>query len=69
MWCPAPQVNYATGDSFIRMLLNMLPLQQHIATMLLDKLPDYSQADCEGGEPDSSSNSSTPNLILGQLKW
>jgi hypothetical protein len=63
------QVNYATGDSFIRMLLNILPLQQHVATMLLDKLPEYSQADCEDGAPDSDSTSSTPNLILGQLRW
>lgn len=60
------QVSYATGESLIRMLLNMTSLQQQLATMLLHKLPEYSQAECDDDEVNTSS---VPSLILGQLRW
>jgi hypothetical protein len=62
------QVSYATGDSLIRMLLNMPSLQQQLAEQLLQKLPEYSQAECEEDGAGGSS-SSLPSLILGQLRW
>ncbi|WIA09029.1 hypothetical protein OEZ85_008443 [Tetradesmus obliquus] len=62
------QVSYATGDSLIRMLLNMPCLQQQLAERLLQKLPEYSQAECEE-EGAGGSSSSLPSLILGQLRW
>lgn len=63
-------MSYATGDSLIRLLLNMLPLQQRLATMLLQKLPEFSEAECEdGGEAAGHVMSCVASLILGQLRW
>jgi hypothetical protein len=50
------------------MLLNMPSLQQQLAERLLQKLPEYSQAECEEDGAGGSS-SSLPSLILGQLRW
>lgn len=65
------QVNFATGDSFIRMLLNMPTIQQQVATLLLHKLPEFGQGECEEdvNEGRNSSASTIPGLILGQLRW
>lgn len=61
----------------MRMLLNILPLQQRLATLLLQKLPEFSSAECDegGGGPDGaaavgdSSTASLASLILAQLRW
>eukprot|EP00879_Flechtneria_rotunda_P031188 GHRR01034048.1.p1 GENE.GHRR01034048.1~~GHRR01034048.1.p1 ORF type:complete len:169 (+),score=79.21 GHRR01034048.1:523-1029(+) len=65
------QVSFATGDSFLRMLLNMPNVQQPVAMLLLHKLPEYSRAECDDrdGNGSSSNESSIPSLILGQLSW
>lgn len=64
-------LRYATGDSFMRLLLNILPLQQRLATLLLQKLPEFSAAECD--EPDNAaadgSTASLSSLILAQLRW
>lgn len=67
----AVQVSHATGDSFMRMLLNMLPLQQQAATLLLQKLPEFTQTVCDDTAADNSGStaSTVPGLILGQLRW
>jgi hypothetical protein len=55
----------------MRLLLNILPLQQRLATMLLQKLPEFSTAECD--EPDNAaadvSTASLSSLILAQLRW
>lgn len=55
----------------MRLLLSILPVQQRLATMLLQKLPEFSTAECdepEGGPADSST-ASLSSLILAQLRW
>lgn len=70
------QVSYATGDSLIRLLLNIMPIQQRLATMLLQKLPEFSSAECDevlqdddDGAAAGHNTSSLASLILGQLRW
>eukprot|EP00878_Enallax_costatus_P024090 GHUV01025681.1.p1 GENE.GHUV01025681.1~~GHUV01025681.1.p1 ORF type:complete len:600 (+),score=218.23 GHUV01025681.1:550-2349(+) len=64
------QVRADSGDSFMRMLLNLLPLQQQVATLLLHKLPEFSQTEHEdSGAGSSNTATSVPGLILGQLRW
>jgi hypothetical protein len=46
----------------MRMLLNIPALQQQVATMLLQQLPEYSNSESEAA-------ASIPSLILGQLRW
>jgi hypothetical protein len=56
----------------MRLLLNILPLQQRLATMLLQKLPEFSTAECdepEGPAAAGSSAAALPSLILAQLRW
>ncbi len=56
------QVAYATGDSLLRVLLSTTSVQAAVATMLLEKLPEFNATESEVA-------TSIPNLILGQLKW
>jgi hypothetical protein len=55
----------------MRLLLNILPMQQRLATVLLQKLPEFSTAECD--EPDGpaadSSTAALSSLILAQLRW
>lgn len=55
----------------MRMLLNMMPLQQQVATLLLQKLPEFSQAEFADNRDGAGSStvSTVPGLILGQLRW
>lgn len=63
----------------MRLLLNMLPLQLRLATMLLRKLPELSSVECEddgadvgaaaGHQCQHASAASLSSLILGQLRW
>lgn len=71
MSCVQRCLRYATGDSFIRLLLNILPMQQRLATMLLQKLPEFSTAECDEpeGPAADSSTASLSSLILAQLRW
>ncbi|KAL4428110.1 hypothetical protein ABPG75_002199 [Micractinium tetrahymenae] len=50
-----------TGDSFIRVLLNVTALQADVSRMLLQRLPEFN--DAEGEE------APLPALILGQFRW
>lgn len=51
-----------TGDSFIRVLLNVAPVQKDLAKLLLEKLPEF----VDGGDEDENI---VPQLILGQFRW
>ncbi|PRW44427.1 Fanconi anemia group D2-like protein [Chlorella sorokiniana] len=50
-----------TGDSFVRVLLNVAPLQADVSRLLLERLPEF--CDAEGEE------APLPQLILGQFRW
>lgn len=50
-----------TGDSFVRVLLNVAPLQANVSQMLLERLPEF--CDAQGEE------APLPQLILGQFRW
>ncbi|KAL4445301.1 hypothetical protein ABPG77_011126 [Micractinium sp. CCAP 211/92] len=50
-----------TGDSFIRVLLNVTALQAEVSGLLLQRLPEFN--DAEGEE------APLPALILGQFRW
>ncbi|KAK3279935.1 hypothetical protein CYMTET_12203, partial [Cymbomonas tetramitiformis] len=54
----------ATGDSLIRTLLGVTCIQTDVATMLLEKLPEFMG---EGNERLVSD--SVPKLILAQFRW
>ncbi|GBF89136.1 hypothetical protein Rsub_01853 [Raphidocelis subcapitata] len=63
------QINYANGDSLLRVALNVQRVQSRVADALLEKLPSfYGGADGDAGE-DASHGTSMPSLILGQLRW
>ncbi|KAL4858754.1 Fanconi anemia group D2 protein [Chlorella vulgaris] len=49
------------GDSFVRVLLNVAPLQADVAQLLLERLPEF--CDPQGEEAE------LPQLVLGQLRW
>lgn len=67
------QTNYANGDSLLRLALNLQRVQARVAGMLLEKLPEYCGDAADGagaidhGRP--AEGTSTPSLILGQLRW
>jgi len=53
-----------TGDSFIRILLNTIPIQADVAALLLERLPEFNEAAAgDNGE------AGIPHLILGQFRW
>lgn len=58
-----PQGVPVTGDSLIRLLLNIPGIQTALACALLHKLPDAMEA--QGGQEADS----LPGLILGSLRW
>ncbi len=51
-----------TGDSFVRVLLNVAPLQNEVAKLLLERLPEF----CDST---SEEDKVVPQLILGQFRW
>ena len=58
-----PQGVSVTGDSLIRLLLNIPGIQTELACALLHKLPDAMEA--QG----SQEAEGLPGLILGSLRW
>lgn len=54
-----------TGDSFVRVLLNVSPLQADVSRLLLERLPEF--CGDEGGE--GGEEAPLPQLILGQFRW
>ena len=68
---PAPTT--ATGDSFVRVLLNVAALQGDVAVLLLERLPEFcdAQQQGQGGEqqPGGGDEAALPALILGQFRW
>lgn len=52
-----------TGDSFVRVLLSVTPLQNDLARLLLQRLAEF----CEGA--DTEVERAVPQLILGQFRW
>lgn len=51
-----------TGDSFARVLLNVVPLQTDVARLLLEKLGEY-------GNSEEGEEKTLAQLILGQFRW
>ena len=56
------QAAAATGDSFLRVLLNVAPIQPEVARLLVERLA----SSCE---PDAGDEAGLPQLILGQFRW
>ncbi|RMX53291.1 hypothetical protein pdam_00015249, partial [Pocillopora damicornis] len=52
-------------ESLIRMLLGIDVLQPKIASMLLEKLPEFTEDDCNNGTDDFN----IPRLVLNQFRW
>lgn len=52
-------------ESLIRMLLGIDVLQPKIASMLLEKLPEFTEDDCKNGTDDFN----IPRLVLNQFRW
>lgn len=50
-----------TGDSFVRLLLNVAPIQTDLASSLLERLPEFID------EADDAKD--VPTLLLGQFRW
>lgn len=50
-----------TGDSFVRLLLNVAPIQADLASSLLERLPEFID------EADEEKDVAT--LLLGQFRW
>lgn len=55
------QVAAATGDSLVRLLLNVAPLQGELAGALLERVTQFQSGD-EG-------ECAVARLILGQFRW
>jgi hypothetical protein len=53
---------YDSGSSLVRLMLHTRHLQTQVITLLLQKLPDYSAAECAAA-------ASLPQLVCGQLRW
>jgi hypothetical protein len=53
---------YDSGSSLVRLMLHARQLQTPVITLLLQRLPDYSAADCVAA-------ASLPQLVCGQLRW
>jgi hypothetical protein len=53
-----------TGDSFLRVLLNVTPLQKAVAALLLERLPEF----CGDGAQEDTGGG-VAQLILGQFRW
>ncbi|KIZ01502.1 hypothetical protein MNEG_6459 [Monoraphidium neglectum] len=69
-----PMINYANGDSLLRMTLNMQRVQSRVASLLLEKLPEFCGDSADGGgaldgAAGPHDGTSIPSLILGQLRW
>ena len=52
-----------TGDSLIRLLLNISAIQTPLASFLLKQLPDLQHA------MEVDSTDALPQLVLGSLRW
>lgn len=52
-----------TGDSLIRLLLNITAIQTPLASFLLKQLPSYQEAERV------DSTDALPKLVLGSLRW
>lgn len=52
-----------TGDSLIRLLLNITAIQTPLASLLLKQLPSYQEA------VHVDSTDALPKLVLGSLRW
>ena len=65
----------ATGDSFVRVLLNVAALQNDVAVLLLERLPEFCDAQQQQGQgqgeqqPGGGDDAALPALILGQFRW
>lgn len=55
-----------TGDSLMRLLLNIPEIQTDLASCLLEQLPLLSKSTEGGGGDDPSP---LPQLVLGSLRW
>ena len=53
-----------TGDSLIRILLNVAPIQTEVASLLLERLAGFNEA-----HPGQPGEAGLPHLILGQFRW
>lgn len=54
-----------TGDSFVRLLLNVAPIQADLSDLLLERLPEFIDSSEVGDDEDKA----IPALLLGQFRW